>query len=88
MNQTQTLKAIKAVGRELTVKRTESGEYRISFAIEAIQMHNEGMSYTDAKARNEAIAYYTEDASDALATAESMHDWYVNRPNYLKAFNV
>ena len=77
-----TLKHIKSIGRELTVRKTD-GEYRIAYAIPAIMMARD-CDYNEAREANEASAYYTSDASDALDTAVFMHNSYVNNPHCLK----
>lgn len=80
MTKAATIRAIKAIGRELTAKYImDTGEYRVSFAIPAIQMMRD-CPYNEAKERNEAHAYYTNDASDAISTATAMHWHYVNNP--------
>lgn len=53
-----TLKAIRALGG-LVASCSEDGEYRVTFT---------GLSAS----RAEAVAYYTDDATDALDTAEAM----------------
>jgi hypothetical protein len=76
MTKAQTIAAIKALpGRCMTARCTD-GEWRVSFSIPAIQMAND-LSYVMAKARNEAVAYYTNDAEDAVASAKAMNDQFV-----------
>lgn len=75
MTQAETLRRIKALGRHMTV-RVRDGEYRVSFKIEAIQMVND-CGFIAARDRNETVAYYTYDSADAIATAECMHDQFV-----------
>lgn len=83
MNDRPSIKDIKAVGREITVRKTKFGEYRVAYAIPAIQMICE-CDYAEAKCKNEASAYYTDDAYDAFNTALYMHAVYVNTPMSLK----
>lgn len=78
-----TLKDVKAIGRELTVRKTEYGEYRVAYAIPAIQMMRD-CGYSEAKEANEASAYYASDLEDAHAQALYMHNVYVNNPESLK----
>ena len=68
---------VKAIGRELTIKRTSYGEYRVTYALEAIKLVNDGISHADAIERAEQCAYYTDDKDDALQTARKMHERFV-----------
>lgn len=63
-------------GRCMTLRCTD-GEYRVSFSIPAIQMAND-CSYSDARKRNEDVAYYTNCPDDAVATAKRMNADYIN----------
>lgn len=77
MTKAATIKAIKALGRHMTAKYIpDFNEYRVSFGIPAIQLVND-CSYNEAKERNEALAFYTSDASDAIDTAKAMHARFV-----------
>lgn len=79
MTKAATFSAIKSLGRELTVRCTD-GEYRVSYAVAAIKM-NTNLSHTDAVAKSEAMAYYTDCAQDAIDTAIAMHDAYKHNSN-------
>jgi hypothetical protein len=70
----KTLAAIKALSPDLTARWIkDTGEYRISFSIYAIGRKWPELDHWDkAEEKNEAMAYYTEDAEDALGTAAAM----------------
>ena len=76
MTKTKTIAAIKAIGRELSVRATPWGELRVTYAIAAIQLAND-CSRADAIERAEQCAYYASDDLDAIGTAQKMHDRYV-----------
>jgi len=74
MTHAETLAAIKALP-DMTATRTD-GEYRVTFNTIAIRTANlaagVSTSFAFVQARAEAVACYTNDASDALATAQAM----------------
>lgn len=63
--QAQTLAAIRALG--LAARVTPHGEYRVAPRLDSIAAERR-----EAIALQEGIAYYTEDAEDAIATARAM----------------
>lgn len=77
MNKAQVIAAIKALPGRCMTARCVDGEWRVSFSIPAIQMVND-CPYSEAKFRNENIAYYTNDAEDALNTAKYMNEQYIH----------
>jgi hypothetical protein len=72
MSKAQTIAAIKAVNPNFTVKLTD-GEWRVSFNVQYIMLLNQ-CDNSAAKLRNETVAYYTDCAEDAVATAQVMQD--------------
>jgi hypothetical protein len=67
--QTETIATIRAKG--LTC-RCINGEFRISFPLETISAQWPSLSYNEIKGKNEALAYYTDCAIDAIGTANAM----------------
>lgn len=76
MTKTATIAAIKALPGRCMTARCVDGEYRVSFSIPAIQMAND-CSYSEARQRNEDIAYYTDCPLDALESAKAMNAIYI-----------
>lgn len=76
MTQAQTLATIRSLEDMAASFDSETREYRVTFATHAIRAANLGAGVSTAFAfvrdRAEAVAYYTDDAADALATARSM----------------
>jgi hypothetical protein len=70
MNQKETLATIKAL-RGMTA-RVRDGEYRVTFAADHIAAIMPHLTAREVQDRAEAVASYTNDAADALATAKRM----------------
>lgn len=71
MTKAQTIDAIRKIHPALVAKwKADYGEYRVS--ISHVYYMNNGMSYKEAIAKNEAVAYYTSDPEDAIGTAKAM----------------
>lgn len=67
MTKAQVKTAIQSLGLSA---RCIDGEWRVAIRLEHFLA--KGATYTEARERNEASAYYTTDAEDAMGTAEAM----------------
>lgn len=54
------------------VGRHKDGEWRVSICLLSILRRYQHFKYREAQAKQEAMAHYTNDADDALSTAQDM----------------